>query len=121
MSRALLICTAALLLAFGPVRAARAETELMPIPVQSGGPDRITGIVVAMGGGAVAGVMIASATLPAALGLASPLIGAIGGGVLGHWVYVEATRPPMLRPKPATLEAEPPSLFLLATELRGDH
>lgn len=101
---------------FISVRAPQAETtEFAPIPVLTGGPDSVTGIVVSIGIGAVVGVVVANATLPAAWGLATSLVGAVGGGMLGHWVHVEATRAPLLH-RPASAAPEPPpSLFHMAT------
>lgn len=79
-------------------------------------PGWTAGRVVAVGVGVVAGVALANATLPMTWGMVTPIIGAVAGGMVGNWAYRKSTEPPqaMLR-RPASMAAEAPSLFQLAS------
>lgn len=114
MRRTALLILGVFLLSFGPAMGAWAETRLTATPVQANPSGSVAGHVVAIGIGAVAGVLVANAALPAAWGLAASALGAVGGGMAGNWTYVEAIESPMLRRTAAT-HAETPSLFHLAT------
>ncbi len=110
---------AAVLLSIGATGVSAAEADLQATPVQAAAPRAdsgwTAGKVVAVGLGAVAGVMVANATLPMAWGMVTPIIGAVAGGMVGSWAHARATEPsPMIRQR-ASLSVEAPSLFQLAS------
>lgn len=88
-------------------------TQAAPMPQN---PGWTAGRVVAVGVGIVAGVAVANATLPMTWGMATPILGAVAGGVVGNWAYRKSTEPPqaMLR-RPASMVAEAPSLLQMAS------
>lgn len=119
MRRALLPLVVAFALTAGSAASSAEEAGLQPIPVQAAAPRAdsgwTAGKVIVVGIGAVAGVMAANATLPMAWGMATPIVGAVVGGTLGSWVHAKATEPaPMLRTR-ASMSAEAPSLFQMAS------
>lgn len=122
MRRTVLPLALALSLTAGSAVVSAGETGIHTIPAQATAPAAprgdtgwTAGKVVALGIGAVAGVMVANATLPVAWGMATPIVGAVVGGTLGSWVHARATEPsPMLRTR-ASMSAEAPSLFQMAS------
>jgi hypothetical protein len=109
------------LLGFAPAPGSAADVpELPPLLTQVApapqSPGWTAGRVVAVGVGIVAGVAVANATLPMAWGMVTPVIGAVAGGMIGNWAYRKSTEPTqaMLR-RPASIAAEAPSLFQLAS------
>lgn len=108
-------------LGFAPAPASADELPALPpllaqaVPAPQN-PGWTAGRVVAVGVGIVAGVAVANATLPMTWGMATPIIGAVAGGMVGNWAYRKSTEPPqaMLR-RPASLAAEAPSLFQMAS------
>jgi hypothetical protein len=122
MRRTVLPLALALSLTAGSAAVSAEEAGIRATPAQAMAPMApradggwTAGKVVALGIGAVAGVMVANATLPIAWGMATPIVGAVVGGTLGSWVHTRATEPaPMLRTK-ASMSAEAPSLFQMAS------
>lgn len=111
---------AALLAAAPAAQASDNGTALQAIPVQAApmppnGTNWTAGKMAAVGAGVVAGVMAANAFLPLTWGMAAPMVGGVAGAMVGNWSYNRVAGPPapMLR-RPASLEAEVPSLFQLA-------
>ncbi|MBI3707060.1 MAG: hypothetical protein HY246_05205 [Proteobacteria bacterium] len=78
-------------------------------------PGWTAGKVVAVGVGAIAGIVVANAALPVAWGFVNPVIGVVVGGMIGNWAHSASTEQPraMVR-QPTSIAAEAPSLFQLA-------
>lgn len=121
MPKALSFMVVAVLLATAPAaHAADYGSQMQPVPVQvapmpPSGNNWTAGKMAAVGAGVVAGVMAANTFLPITWGMAAPMLGGVAGAMVGNWGYSKASGPsPMLR-RPASMEAEAPSLFHLAT------
>lgn len=119
MRRTVLLMATACALGLGVANASAQDLRAQAIPVQasnSGADGWTVGKVIALGAGAVFGVMAANATLPLAWGMANPVIGAVAGAAAGSWAHATFTGSgSMLRNASATRSAEAPSLFQLAS------
>lgn len=124
MRRTVLLLAAACLLSVGSATASAEEAGLRATPAQMAAPRAesgwTAGKVVAVGVGAVAGVMVANMTLPIAWGMATPIVGAVVGATVGSWVHTRATEPSMMLRSKASMSAEAPSLFHLASLVTAD-
>jgi len=120
MRKSLSFLVVAAVLVAAPAVQAGESGALLPTPVQAvpmppSGTDWTAGKIASVGAGVVAGVMAANAFLPVTWGMAAPMLGSVAGAMVGNWGYNRVAGPPtpMLR-KPASMEAEAPSLFHLA-------
>jgi hypothetical protein len=100
------------------VQAAEPAGSLEPTLVQAQAFKRNdgwpAGKIAAVGVGLVAGVFAANATLPAAWGIAAPVVGGVVGAMLGNWGYMRATGEPSMLRAASVKESEAPTLFHLA-------